>query len=347
MGNQASTVTDLLDATADCVVLGEITVGRGPIADMVVSPAGDRLLVTNCGDDSVSVIDTATFAVVTTITGTDEAFALAVTDDCAYVNTVTAAYDSISVIDTNTGAVITDHPLALSLRDTVVSPDGGTVYTSRTGSDGADVAVLDTATDGVTTIEVATATGTSAESMSISPDGKRLYLAVIDAVGGSEVVVIDSEMGRIVDAVIVDAPVRDVAIDRDGAAVYVLSCERAKGGMVDVIDTSTNTITETVVLGGSPTQLALDSESGHAYVVDADHVSMVSTVTYEVIETIAVGAQPSCVTLSPDGERLYIADNAGRITVLSVAATPAAHLQMMEIDIFVEQELTQRELTAV
>ena len=86
----------------------EIAVNNGPISGIAASPDGARLLVTNYGSHSVSVIDTDTCRVVETVADLNEPFAIAMgREDAerAYVSTVSAAYDSIGVIDvpTNTG----------------------------------------------------------------------------------------------------------------------------------------------------------------------------------------------------------------------------------------------------
>ena len=125
---------------------------NGPISGIAISPDGSRLMVTNYGDNSVSVIDTDTCRVVETVAGVDEPFAIAMSSagaNRAYVSTVSAAYDSIGVIDVSTNTVVATHPLALSVSDLAVSADGKYVYASRNGARGADVAVLDTATDRV------------------------------------------------------------------------------------------------------------------------------------------------------------------------------------------------------
>jgi YVTN family beta-propeller protein len=300
-------------------VVGEIAVNNGPIGGMVFSPASDQLLVTNYGANSVSVIDPVTFAVVKTISGTDEPFVLAVgeANDCAYVSTASAAYDSISAIDTNTNTVVATYPVALSVRDLVVSPNGKRIYASRTGRDSADVAVIDTDTDCFTTIDFAPGAGMSAEALSISPDGLRLYVAAMDQSGG-DLVVIDTGANRVVDIIKIGSPIRAVALSRDGDTAYVASCDPGSGGIIDVIDTRTNEITETVKIGGSPTHFTLSRQGGCAYVVDDDHVTVLCLATNE-IGTITVGGQPSCVTDSRDGKQLYIADYAGGVTVLSVA----------------------------
>ena len=130
----------------------EIPVNNGPISGIATSPDGSRLMVTNYGHNSVSIIDTDSCRVVETVAGVDEPFAIAVggpegiAADRAYVSSVSTAYDSIEVIDVFTNTVVASHRLALSVSDLAVSADGKYVYASRNGAGSADVVVMDTAT---------------------------------------------------------------------------------------------------------------------------------------------------------------------------------------------------------
>ena len=163
------------DAQQDPIVT-EIPVYEGPIAGIVASPDGSRLMVTNYGRDSVSIIDTDSCRVVETVSGVREPFAIATGGpDRVYISSVSRAYDSIEVIDVSTNTVVASHPLALSVSDLVASADGRYVYASRNGTGGADVAVVDTTTGRVEVIDIA-GPGTTAQCVRTSPDGARLYV---------------------------------------------------------------------------------------------------------------------------------------------------------------------------
>ena len=56
----------------------EIPVNNGPISSIATSPDGSRLMVTNYGHNSVSIIDTDSCRVLETVAGVDEPFAIAV-----------------------------------------------------------------------------------------------------------------------------------------------------------------------------------------------------------------------------------------------------------------------------
>lgn len=310
-------------------VVAGMALHRGAISGVVASPDGSRLVLSNYGDDSVSVIRTGSWAEVNTVTGINEPFAIAMSGAdhrYAYVSTVSPAYDAIEVIDLESNSVVASHPVDLTVTDLVVSPDGRHLYISRTGAIGADVAVLDTATGRAEPIDIAASAGTSTECLRMTPDGRRLYVAVQRPSGG-EVVAIDTDLKRVVDNIDIGWAIRDVAISPDGRAAYVLSSGADFGVVVDVIDTHSNKVTSTRKLSetaGFVTQLKLSGDGDRAYLVGDDRVAVLCTVTQDIIGTVTAGSQPSCVAESPDGKSLYVADYSGAVTVVSIASPTAS-----------------------
>lgn len=340
-----------LDTAPGDSISVEIPVKNGPISGIGISPDGSRLMVTNYGDNSVSVVNTDTGRVIATLAGIDEPFAIAMggaRTDRAYVSTVSAAYDAITVIDTATNTVVDTLPLALSVSDVAVAPDGKYLYVSRNGARGADIAVLDTATDRVEVVDIATEAGTATECVRVSPDGSRLYVGVNGPSGGQVVVIAthtppqDAGRGRsrwrkkggkprakqdpglrVVETIDVGAAIRDVALSPDGVTAYVASCGADFGAVIDVIDTHTNKITETRKfgeIGGLVTQVSVSGNADRVYLVSEDRVTMSSAEGLDIIGTVKVN-QPSCVVESPDGKYLYVADYDGTVTMAPIASS--------------------------
>jgi YVTN family beta-propeller protein len=293
------------------------------VSGIAVSPDGARLMVTHCGDDSVSLIDTRAGTVAQLVVDIDEPFAVAVSDNGAraYISTASTEHDSILAFDMDANQAIAAQPVAHSVTDLAVSPDGRHVYASRTG---ADVAIVDTATGDEDAIAIAADAGTTAQCVRISPDGRRLYVAANGAFA-AELVVIDTHTNRVASTIEIGSPIRDIALSTDGATAYVGSFNPDLGAVLDVVNTRTNAITNTYKIGeivGFLTQFALSSDGRRAYLVGDSSVTVMSTASHDVIGSIVTGAQPSCVTESPDGSRLYVADYAGAITVFATASTP-------------------------
>lgn len=307
--------------------VAEIGVHQGSISGIAVSPDGNRVMVTNYGKDSISFIEyRANGPVVRTVVGTDEPFAVAAVGRRAYVSTVWPAYDAIMVLDVDTNLVVDVHPMAQSVRDLAVSPDGNQVVAARTTADGADVAVLDTTNGRIDAIAIADSPGATAECVRLSPNGRRAYLATNTASGGN-LAVIDLDYQRVVSSVEIESPVRDVAISPDGGAAYVVSSGPDFGAVLDVIDTRSNAVLSThkiAEISGLVAQLALSRDGERAYLVSDDGVSVLRTQTHELIGTIAVDGQPSCVIESPDGTHLYIAGYNGTVSMVETASADTA-----------------------
>ncbi|HEY9304999.1 MAG TPA: YncE family protein [Mycobacterium sp.] len=317
-------------------VVDKIPVQQGAVSGIAVSPDGTRLLVTHYGDNSFSLIDTADGAVAQTVVDVDEPFAIAVSgtpQSRAYVSTVSAAYDSILAFDLAANHVVGEHPVAHSVTDLAVSPDGRYVYASRTAAHGADVAILDTKTGSEEAVGIAAVVGTTTGCVRVSPDGRRLYVAA-NSPAAAELVVIDTHSNQVLNTFEIGCPIRDIALSPNGATAYVGSCSPDFGPVLDVIDTRTNAVTGTHKVGdaaGLLAQLVLSRDGERAYLVGDSSVTVLSTATHDVIGSIAVGAQPSCLTESPDGNRLYIADYSGAITVLTAAPTGTDALSPDEV----------------
>jgi YVTN family beta-propeller protein len=310
----------------DFAVLGTVRTGRGPIADIAFDTTGgtDTLVLTNYDDDSVSVIDAASLTVVTVAVG-GEPFAATLADHRAYVGTASASHDWISVIHTRTKKVVATYPLALRVTAVAVDPHHKRVFVGATGrdvaGDVADLAIIDTTTDEVARLEIASAAGVVADAVRVGPDGRRVYVAVSDGVGGN-LVVVDTDSARAIATVPIGSPIRDVAVSADGTTIDVLIWDPDRGGAVAVVDAATHEIAARIAVGGSGTQMTLSPDGTRAYIVDADQVAVVCTLTNATVDAITVDARPSCVAASTDGTRLYVADYAGAVTALSVA--PAA-----------------------
>lgn len=314
------------DTTLEFSLVDQISVCHGAVSGIAAGSAGGRLVVTNCAGDSVSSIDTGNGTRIRTTSGLTEPFAIAVAGTRAYVSTASAAYDSIVVIDLDTDRVLGVHPVAHSVRDLAVSPDGRRIYACRTAACGADVAVVDTVTGHVDAIGLSAQPGTVADCVRVSPDGSRLYVAT-DGPGGAELAAIDTAEQRVIGAARIGLPIRDVALHPHGGTAYVLSCGADFAAVLDVVDTATTKVIGTgkiAEVDGLATQLKLSGDGQLAYLVGERAVVAVSTATHDVIDTIAVGNQPSCVTESADGSRLYIADYAGTLSVIALIRTTSS-----------------------
>jgi YVTN family beta-propeller protein len=147
--------------------------------------------------NNVSVIDTVTNTVITTVPVGDGPFGLAVSPDGSVVyvaNNDTG--NNVSVIRTADNTVVATIAAGNDPRGIVFSPDGTRAYVANQGPGAgtpASVSVIDTATR--TVIDTFIVSATQYTNIGISPDGRRLY--VPDTVGAT-VHIVDAATGALV-----------------------------------------------------------------------------------------------------------------------------------------------------
>jgi YVTN family beta-propeller protein len=257
--------------------------------------------ITNYGDTSMSIIDTATDNVTATVNnfitpGCPLSGGVAVTG--AYIYVTESGYTEaakpigeVSVIDTATNNATTNISVGLGAHGVAVTPDGKKVYvTNEIKSDGlvydnANVSVIDTATNMVTAVPV----GQWPTGVAITPDGKNVYVA--NEVSNN-VSVINTTTNTITATVTGLISPDGVAVSPDGTTVYVANLA---SNNVSVINTTTNTITANVSVGLIPEGIAVTSDRKKVYVTNyysQGTVSVIDTATNMVTATVNVGTWP-------------------------------------------------------
>jgi YVTN family beta-propeller protein len=285
--------------------------------------------ITNMGDNTVSVIATATNTVVgAPILVGRNPFGVAVTSDGSKVYVTNGLDNTISVIATATNTVIATFPAGHNLVAVAVTPDGAKLYVTECGfgSSSRSVLVIATATNTViTTIPVPTiGAGECPNGLAVSPDGSKVYVAATAGVNVNtgnvgNVLVIATATDTVIATIPILLPF-GVAVTPDGSKVYVAQ-ENFDG--VSVIATATNTVIATIPMSfnSHPLGVAVTPDGSKVYVTNNTHqnVSVIATATNTVIGTIPVGLEPLGVAVTPDGSKVYVA-NSGDSNV-SVIAT--------------------------
>jgi YVTN family beta-propeller protein len=277
--------------------------------------------ITNSGNNTVSVIDTATDTVVTTINVGANPNGVAVTPDGSRVYVTNQGGDSVSVIDTATNMVIgTIDGVGPFPFGVAVTPDGSKVYITN---DGDTVSVIDTTTNMVKTITV----GQAPAGVVVTPDGSKVYVA---NQFGNTVSVISTGSDTVLTTISdcsFDQPV-GVAVAPDGSKVYVANGLRGDSSVI-VIATAIDQVSSTIPLPGGrgPFGIAVtpDGSKVLAYITDQVHsnsVFVVDTTTNTVVlPAIPVGSNPFGIAVTPDGTKVYVANNSDRPGDVSVIAT--------------------------
>jgi YVTN family beta-propeller protein/autotransporter-associated beta strand protein len=292
--NNGSASVTIIDTPTSTTVPPAITIGTQPITAAV---RGDESLayVTNFGSNSVSVINTGTNAVVTTINVGTSPTGIAVSPDGtrAYV---TQTGNNVSVIDTTTNTVVTTLTGFNAPAGVAFSPDGTRVYVTNVS--GNNVSVIDTATNAVVGAPIAV--GSNPNAVAFSPDGTRAYVTNQNS---GTVSVINTATNTVVATVGVGTSPRWVAVSPDGTRAYVAN---NGNNTVSVINTATNTVVTNIGGFNGPQGVVFSPDGTRAYVTNnvGGNVSVIDTANNTVLGTIPAGNNPDILGVCSNGNAL-------------------------------------------
>lgn len=287
----------------------------GAVTDLAVSRDGRHLVAAHYGQDTVSVIDIATLAVVATVSGIAEPSAVS-TADRAYVRSASIAEDSVVAVDLDSGAKLAAREIGVGAQGLAVSPDGDCLYVARATDETADIAVIDVESGAVSTIPIPLAAGASIDTVRINRAGTRLYAAMTTAAGGA-LLMIDVRTGK-VQTVQVGESIGDIAVDGNDRRIFTTGWDSEFGGVLRIVDTASARLVHTIAIGGLPVGLLVTG--GAVYVTDGEDVVVIDAATARVVDRTAMGRPVSSLAVSQDGTRLYVGDYDGSVAAMPVAS---------------------------
>ncbi len=271
--------------------------------------------VPNLNSNMVSVIDTGTNTVTTTIPVGAQPRSAVVAPDGGHVYVVHQG-GTMSVIATATNTVVATVPISGSaiLISAAVSQDSKTVYVS--GQNSSQVVAVSTATNTVTgTIPVTAAP--SGLVMLPAQNG----LAVAEY-GFGTVSFIDIPSSTVVADLAVGRGPIDLALTPDGSTLYVANFNDAT---VSVVNARTKTVTTTIASPGfnRPNAITVSPDGKTVYVTNDGNatVSVISTATNTVTATIPVGSSPAGARVTLDGGTLYVPNSSSNSVSVIATAT--------------------------
>jgi YVTN family beta-propeller protein len=205
----------VIDTATNTTLGSPIAVGAQPWG-VAVSPNGSRVYVSNAGSNTVSVINTATNAVIATIAVGGYPVGVAVSPDSTRVYVASYGSNTVSVINASTNTVI-GSPIAASAPVGVALNSTGTrLYV--TNFNGGTLSVINTATAAM--VGSPMAVGPLPYSVAVSPDGSLAYVANSD----DTLSVIDTKTNTVVRTLATDSTpesgVHFVAVSPDGLRIY-------------------------------------------------------------------------------------------------------------------------------
>lgn len=297
---------------ADLFPPPSVPVGNHPRA-VAASPDGRWVYVANEGSGTVSIIDTASNAVVATIPVGPNPRHAAVTPDGTRLYVVCANDPGVVVIDTATRRVRTttiggfDDGLA-------ISPDGRWAYVLEFGWMGPGsgrMAVLDTSND---LLVKTIALDEAAESVTVAPDGRHVYVTHFFP---NLVSVIDTATNSVVRTIKTKTGPSGAAISPDGRFLYVGGIEA-----VSVVETATNALAGTIDDDRMLNQVAISADGSRLYAIgdDSTKLAVIDPASRRVIDSVQLGKGPTAMAVTPDGRRVYVADFvAGSVSILDTS----------------------------
>jgi YVTN family beta-propeller protein len=254
--------------------------------------------VTNNQSTFVSVIDTATNRVVSTIPDRVGGAGVAVDPRGRFVYvTHSGGQDTVSVIDAVSNNVFKLVGVGFQPRDVVVLPNGNFAYVANSSQ---SVSVLETV--GHTVVSTVPLMRTP-NRIAASPDGSRVYTTNTDGT----VSVISTSSNSVIATISLGGPPigppQGLTVARDGSRVYV--ADGSQG--IAVIATASNSVIGRVAV--SAASLALTPDGTRLYVPSPGGLTVLDAATLGVITVIPGIAGGVDVGITPDGQRAYVVRN--------------------------------------
>ncbi|MCO1602093.1 YncE family protein [Desulfosporosinus nitroreducens] len=211
--------------------------------------------ITNLVNDTVTVINTATNTILTTIPlpAGSGPIGIAITPDGSRAYVTNFANDTVTVINTATNTILTTIlvlPAGSASNGIAITPDGLRAYVTNLVN--STVTVIDTATNTILTT-IPLPAGSGPIGIAITPDGSRAYVANL----GGTVTVINTARNTILTTIPFPAgsAPAGIAITPDASRAYVTN--PGTNDTVTVLDTVLNAVIGTLPAGTGPIGIAI------------------------------------------------------------------------------------------
>lgn len=285
-----------------------VMIGLPLLAASATTVASPLAYVANEGSGSLSIIDTASDAVVGEIPAGKKPRGTVITRDglTAYVSD--QPNNRLLVIDLAQRRVSGDIALGESPEGVGLSPDGRWVVAAV--EERHEVVFVDTQQRRKAfTVPVK---GKNPEHAVFSPDGTLLF---VSAEEGDAVDIIDVAARRQVAQVAVGARPRGIGFSPDGRRAYVAAENSSE---LFVIDVASRSVLKRLPAGVRANGITVHPDGRQVFISNGGDasVSVLDAEKLEIVATIPVGQRPWNMALTPDGRKLYVA--CGRSHAVSV-----------------------------
>jgi len=291
-------------AASDAAGVTTVQVGTAPVA-VAVSPNGAEAYVANQGDNTVSVLQTASNSVTMTIpvgNGPQESF---FSPDGSRAYVINYSDRSVSVVDVATGHVLTTVGLGISLAGVGISADGARL---DIGDLGGDVSVLDTQTSTVTAT-IAPTSNVPLTAISFSADGSKVYeLNYGIGQNNGSLDVLNAVTGALLTSTTVGYEPSSMSITPDGSRAVVLNPSTNIGsGSVTVVDLVNGSVVATIPMSAPPQAIAISADGTHGAVTTQwDTAVVFDTAGGAAHTSLQVDQAAHNIVFSHDGSQAYV-----------------------------------------
>jgi YVTN family beta-propeller protein len=268
--------------------------------------------VVNDGSNNVTVFNTATNTVVTSIPVGDSPWHVAISPDGTFAYVTNQDDSNVSVINTTTNTVVNSIPVGVFPTDVAFTPNGAEAYVTNGGDN--TVSAINTATNAVTTIPV----GFGPNDLAITPDGAWVYVAQTDG----NISVINTATNTVDHYITLDFGLSGIAITPDNSLVFATNLFTNN---ITVVSIPSDTIVATISVGASqsPSHVIISPDGTLAYVTDSvgRNIAVINVSDLTASPSfITTGGIPSYVAFTQDSKIAYVTiNNLGTVITIDTA----------------------------
>jgi YVTN family beta-propeller protein len=286
----------------------QLLTGLACILLVAAQAFADTVYVVNEVSEDITVIDTDSQAVVTTIAGLLSPVGISPAADGSEV--YVASYldfvgdDGVRIYDTDTNAEIgrVNTGVGFNTLQVVASADGTRLYATNENAD--TVSVIDRATLQVVD---SYAVGSGPIGIDLTPDGRRL---LVSNASDDSVSILNAQTGDVEATLPVGALPNQVIVHPSGLTAYTTDIT---GESVSVLYLPVPAVIATVPVAGQPLALAIAPDGEEAWVVTSgtDNVQVVDLQRNTIVDTVAVGSAPLGVRFAAEGGTALVTNAGG------------------------------------
>jgi gliding motility-associated-like protein len=271
--------------------------------------------IANYGANNVSVINTATNNIITTIPVGSNPYTVTASKDGNRVYVVNSISNNVSVISTSTNAVIATIDVGANPLGAIISEDGSRLYVINKGTN--SVSFINTiSTEVIKTIQL----NAVPYNIAISKDGGTLFITNYET---NTVSVVDIATETISDIAVNPGPF-GIVLSPDGSKLYVTN---ELDNKFSVIDVATKIVTASIPVGQTPYGIAVSPDGSRIYVSCAveNKIEVINAANNAFITSVDVGEYPYGISVSDDGSQVYSVNlNSSDVTVVNTATNSVA-----------------------